>query len=377
MSATIEYCHKKILLKIQSIKAIITKVSNNIVKVDQLNIDYAHLLSQANEIENDYYMSITTILGDYYVNIHNEQILTRNYYNAVNTENTIHKIHIIARQISRVSSYYMDNLGQFNIDDRIKLIFLFNEINAEIDKLLQTDISLSLERANYEFCDCGAPFSFDSELFELKCDNCGNMVRVISTAKNVDSIIDALKTRSTYKPSRHYRFWIERLQALENKKFNKSDLDNIEYIIRRDGYKCADLTCEDMRMILKDSRVKATKLNNHTPLLVTMFGGRAPPRLSFHENYNISIKFNKITALYDEHIARPGNKPYYPYFIYKIIEHEFRNNPEKKRLLNYIHLQSRETINKNDGYFQIICKYAKPEDDLVYNVTDISRKYFE
>jgi hypothetical protein len=56
--------------------------------------------------------------------------------------------------------------------------------------------------------------------------------------------------------------------------------------------------------------------------------------------------------LYDMVNPEGGNKPYYPYFIYKILEEMFKDNAEKSRLLDYIHLQSRETVIKNDKYYQ-------------------------
>jgi hypothetical protein len=38
------------------------------------------------------------------------------------------------------------------------------------------------------------------------------------------------------------------------------------------------------------------------------------------------------------------NRPYYPYFIYKIAEDEFKDNPEKLKILDYIHMKSEDTI---------------------------------
>jgi hypothetical protein len=90
-------------------------------------------------------------------------------------------------------------------------------------------------------------------------------------------------------------------------------------------------------------------------LLVVMFGGIPPPRLSIDENKKMSILFRKVMSAYEQSIYS-GNKPYYPYFIYKIIESIFQYNNEKMQLLNYIHLQSRDTVIKNDKIYEKICE---------------------
>ncbi len=82
------------------------------------------------------------------------------------------------------------------------------------------------------------------------------------------------------------------------------------------------------------------------------------------------MRFNKAMRLYDIVVPGGGNKPYYPYFIYKIMEYEFRNKPEKLRLLDFIHLQSRETVIKNDKLFKRMCELADKNDGLVYEPTD-------
>jgi hypothetical protein len=124
-----------------------------------------------------------------------------------------------------------------------------------------------------------------------------------------------------------------------------------------------------MRKILKDPSVKLTCLYDNTPLLVKTFGGEPPPTLSYSERRIVSIKFNKLMELYNE-IVPCGNNPYYPYFIYKILERLFPQGHEKRCILDYIHLQSRDTVIKNDNIYKEICKLSNPEDELVYVPTD-------
>ena len=54
------------------------------------------------------------------------------------------------------------------------------------------------------------------------------------------------------------------------------------------------------------------------------------------------------------------NKPYYPYFIYKILENMFCKS-SKIRILECIHLQSRETVIDNDLIYEKICDSSNGE----------------
>ncbi len=113
-----------------------------------------------------------------------------------------------------------------------------------------------------------------------------------------------------------------------------------------------------------------TEYNDHAPLLVKLLGGTPPPQFDFQENRDMAIMFNKIINLYHKVNPDGSNRPYYPYFIYKMVERKFANNPEKLRLLDYIHLQSSDTVKKNDYYYEQICALSAPEDDLVYIATN-------
>lgn len=212
------------------------------------------------------------------------------------------------------------------------------------------------------------------DLSELHCSSCAFVRSIVGTVfRDEYHPQEGQKVKhGGYEPAKHYRLWIERLQALENKTFDADTLARIEYVLTRDRYDRRALTCEKMRAILKDPKVADTQLNDHAPLLVKRFGGPTPPVLSFHEHQLLFARFSRLMALYDLVRPGPGNKRYYPYFIYKIIEHEFRTQPVKLRLLDSIHLQSRDTVIKNDIIFKHICELADPVDGLTYRPTDPS-----
>jgi hypothetical protein len=247
-----------------------------------------------------------------------------------------------------------------------------DDICKNLEYAQQIEVNLKIEKSNYEVCKCGTRMTIVPEFSELKCNGCGKIKTIYGVVFRDDQFYpqEGQKTKhGGYDPPRHYRFWIDRIQALENRVFPDDVLKKIDGVIVQDGIDRHTLNIRIMRGILKE--IKCTAFNDHAALLVVLNGGPAPPRLEFQQNRKMSNRFHKAMSLYDVVVPSGGNKPYYPYFIYKIIENEFKGNAEMLRLLDYIHLQSRDTVVKNDKIYEQMCKLADPEKDgLVYTPTD-------
>ncbi len=401
MFGTIESVHGKVIDKINYIKSAIVdvrKVSSQLQTVlygmlehhatkktqDAINVLNGQRINLAEDqiatLEVNYNLSVISVLGTYYTDSTKEEEKTRNYYRIITGENIVPSLN---DQISVVKSIIlgMYKLLQQKILPKIDsrdFEYKLDDIMRIMDCAHSIEIAITIEKKNYEICKCGNRMTVIPELSELHCSQCLKIRSIIGTVFRDDQFYpqDGQKTKhGGYDTVRHYRFWIERLQALESKTFTDVVLNKIEYVLVRDDYDRSRLTCENMRRILKDPKVDMSCLNDHAPLLVKTFGGPAPPMLDFQENKKLSIRFSKAMALYDVVNPNSGNKPYYPYFIYKIIEYEFRNNRDKLRLLDYIHLQSRETVIKNDKYYEQMCQLAGDceSDGIVYIPTDPAR----
>jgi hypothetical protein len=232
-------------------------------------------------------------------------------------------------------------------------------------------------KTDYETCTCGAKMIVAPISSELFCpnDECGE-IRVLHGTVFEDYQFynqDGQKTKhGSYTHMRHLKFWIERIQARENKEFNARDYEKINNCIKRDGVLSSVLNCAVMRSYIKECNL--TTLNNHATLLVRIKTGRLPPQITYDENVELSNKFAKMMELYDrlnpEETFDRQNKPYYPYFIYKILESMFRRNPQKIKLLDCIHLQTHATVSENDSIYMKICEASN--GDFVYKPTDRS-----
>lgn len=221
-------------------------------------------------------------------------------------------------------------------------------------------------------CKCGGTYrSFDGE----EC--CSQCLRLRGEILNSNDWMNAhipgsgagMSTRAIVceKHRRHYRIWIERIQALDSQNFSDSDITLIRENLARYRIPIKTLNCTIMREKLKELRL--TRYNYTIPLIIKTLGGPAPPTLTIEESDYVDGRFLRIVELFSAAFPQASNTPYYPYFIYKIIEATFDVNHPRRGLLSFIHLQSLETVIKNDKYFEKICQNSLPSDNLVYKPT--------
>lgn len=374
MYYTIESAHEKVEDKYTTVVKCLTSLqsctTNKRGKTTYVPINI--YLDELATCHDNYLLEIADALTKYYSGADTEANTRKEYFRVLAAGNYV-------STIDRYIGLTITHATALRSNDPTTIDVILNDARA----VASISIPVLLEKKAYDTCKCGARMIVKPDHSVLECPQCGRIKDLAGTVFRDEQFHpqDGQKTKhGGYDTSRHYKFHIERLQALENKTFDDTILSRIEQVIRDDGYDRKSLNCEKMRIILRDTRVstvgkngtliKGTKLNDHAPLLVKMCGGKAPPILSFKENQLASLRFSKIMALYDQVVPEGGNKPYYPYFIFKIIEHMFRADPTKLRLIDYIHLQSRDTVIKHDKIYEQICLLADPDDGLVYTPTN-------
>jgi Poxvirus Late Transcription Factor VLTF3 like len=336
------------------------------------------LLGDIDAIETAYMLAVTQVLGEYYSQSDRPGAVTK-YYRVLASENTI-------GQTNNVIVLCKTAITKFGKALRLKAIpvrdqDLFDDeleiITADFECALNIDANEHIEKRNVDVCKCGERMRLIQDVSELRCDSCLRTKKVLGSVLHYDQTHDNQKSKhNEYDVVRHLRFHLEHLQALEAKTFDKGTLDKIAYVIKRDGIVKTSLNCEIMRHILKDPYVDATHLNNHAPLLIKTFGGRGPPTFDYDELKVLKTRFIRVTNVHAELNPFGGNTPYYPHFIYKIAEVQFMSDPEKLRILEFIHLQSAETVEKNDQYFEDVCNAVNdPSSGLSYKPTDISSRF--
>jgi hypothetical protein len=379
MSGTIETTNNLILIKIKSLTDI-GNIVNKLKTNPTLDIRVNNFITQLQEISNDYEMGSAKILTDYFLLIQKFKNEDKNEYNIhldkyfdkyqifIKKENFVGRIdrHCITLK-NIVNSIISTNPDIKSHISRIKALF----VNYENSTIIRNTSNVVYNKCNI----CNREMKIIANLSEIVCTHCGITENLYGTVFEDEQFYYQEGQRSkhgSYDPSKHCRFWIERIQARESKDIPDSVIEAVRNCIRRNNIRNKeDITCKEIRKYL--SQTRNSGYNEHIPLIRKMIIGISPPQLTDQELQLITIYFDKVIRIYEE--IKPNDKinvPYHPYLIYKIIEHILQKKAKntKKRIneiLSCVHLQSRETLIENDKTWKHICDYI---DEIEYKPTD-------
>jgi len=236
-----------------------------------------------------------------------------------------------------------------------------------LEKFDSPFIKVKVDKNNMEACpQCGNKLIAQSSASELICTNpaCGIIQSLYGTAFEDNSFYNQDFPRNKhglYDPSRHCRYWLERIQAKENIEIPKEVVEKVRACFERDTLSIGNtklkvnrVTCPKIREYLKEN--KLTKYNDSSPLIRKLITGVSPPQLPYDYTRKLTLYFDKSVRIYNE--IKPTDRtnfPYYPYILYKLIQYLFKNTIYIC-LLESIHIQSQSTIIHNDNIWEAICK---------------------
>ena len=377
MLGTIETTNNNIMIKINSLAAIFDIFKKHSISYDKKIIDYK------DEIKYEYIMGSVNVLSDYFLTYNKYKAASdenekrelmkekESYYNIyqnfINNENFISRLDSLMKTIKK---YFLSIQDKTILDEFYRTYNLYN--NSTIDKCVKEVV--------YEVCVCSNKMDIDLSASTLVCKICGITKELYGTVFEDDIFQYHEGNRNkhgTYDPSKHCRFWVERIQARENTEIPEAVINDIKKCIIRDKIRNKNfINCIQIRKYLQETH--NSSYNEHTPLIKKLVTGVIPPQLTDYEMQLIHIYFDKVLHIFDE--IKPYNKtncPYHPYFIYKIIEQIINKDSDKIRklkILSHIHLQSRETLICNDSIWTLIC-IKIPE--FKYIPTDRNNQYSE
>jgi hypothetical protein len=378
MSGTIETTNNNIITKINSVQELLDIFKQNNISVEKKNYD------DIDEIKDEYEMGSINILSNYF-------LISNNYRQTADSTEK----HDISREKNAYFSKYQSFIRKENFLsklDRIMNTIKKNMINRDLDKnILQniyniiktynnSTINNNIREVVYEICNCESKMDIDANTSTLICKKCGLTKELYGTVFEDEQFYyqEGQRTKhGTYDPSKHCRFWVERIQARETTEIPDSVIKSVKQCIIRDKIKNKNqITCNQIRTYLRTSH--NSKYNEHVPLIRKLITGISPPQLTDYEMQLIHIYFDKVIHIFDE--IKPPEKtncPYHPYFIYKIIEQILTKGVDvmrKLKILACIHLQSRETLVDNDRLWAPICSRI---EEFTYVPTDRNEQYTE
>lgn len=254
---------------------------------------------------------------------------------------------------------------------------LISSIRGNIENYLSVNLPVYGERVynrGHNLCEeCNCEMSTDPDSSELYCNLCGSVKTIMGTVFEDSQFYnqEGQKTKSgSFNPNRHYRYWMDRILARESEEEigDKNDPDNmygekvlerLRAIIARDKKTLQLLTVNDIRKMLKE--IGRTDLNENVPLLLRKLTGIGPPQLPESICQRTEKLFIKAIEIGEQTKSQNrSNRNYYPYYIYKILDSilpaDTIEDREMRRVLNYIYMQSSDTLAKNDRDWQKICE---------------------
>jgi hypothetical protein len=411
MSSTLETTNNLIKIKIRSLINICKIIKDYEIqygikdKVDKIDI----IALELEELSNDYEMGSIKILSDYFLLMNNYRNLAivddlnkkkymackDQYFNQyqifIKKENFISKISRYFNILKNITTIMSDVISsnkkygnKYNtiVGNTIMSNSAMRDTMSSIKKLFiayeNSTINSSVSNNIYNKCNtCNSEMKIISNLSEITCTICGITENLYGTVFEDEQFYYQEGRRSkhgSYDPSKHCKFWLERIQAKESKEIPDTIINSIkEYLNTNNIRNKEDITCREIRKYL--SHTRNSSYNEHIPLIRKIITGEAPEQLTDKELQLITIYFDKVIRIYEE--IKPNEKtnvPYHPYLIYKIIEHILSSKTQlftqKKRMhniLSYIHLQSRVTLIENDNTWREISKFI-PE--IKYKPTD-------
>jgi hypothetical protein len=157
--------------------------------------------------------------------------------------------------------------------------------------------------------------------YEIICPKCSRII-----VQNMCTSDLRAPRLSAYKFENHYDSWIMHILAREEMTEElQGVIAQIPNTVR---------TIEDVRRELK--KIKRTKYNKHSPLILKRITGTGPPEISDELLTRCRMLFFEIFR-YQQRLYPGNNSPQYPYIIYKIFD-AILSEENDRRILRYIHL---------------------------------------
>ncbi len=243
---------------------------------------------------------------------------------------------------------------------------------------------------DYESCPaCGGGTAVDAARSMLRCrrSSCGALSELVGIAFDDSQFYsqEGQKAKSgTFNPNRHFQFWWTHILALEpeeeigdkddpDNQYGEKLLEKLRAIVVRDKLILRLLDVNKVRAMLRE--IGHTELNKNVPLLMKKLTGVGPPQISEAFAVRVENLFTKAIET-RERIQRPErvNRNYYPYYINQIVVALTLNDDPERRVLYYIYIQSKETVEEDDEEWERICKEM---GELQYRPTDryLGQKY--
>ena len=361
MSSTVDNINTNIINKLNELQRIIN-IYEGYELSDRDNGLVKLLNNNTEELMSIYEFGSIDILKDYYQCTKDDDkvIYYKRFLKFINNENIIGKLKKIYTACRKIQKCY-------EIDD--------NNIYDAFNKYDYASVDIECIDKINDHCSCGNQLQIESKTSEAICNKCGSTEKLYGIVFEDEQFFyqEGQRTKhGKYDPTKHCKFWVDRIQAKESAEIPEKIINAIKRRIKRDNLWLERLNCNVIRSYLKE--IRETGYNDHVPLIRKIITGQEPQQLTDYELKLIYVYFSRVMQIYNK--TKPDNKlnsPYHPFFVYKILEQILKKPDDRLRreeILSSIHLQSRDTLINHDNIWIPICAEI-PE--FTYIPTDSSR----
>ena len=361
MTSTLESINVNILQKIDCIINILVELINYEVDENE-DSQITNYINSVQNLNQSYIQSTISIILEYHkLSISDDLIDNRTGDLARNQKNLYIKF------IKAFKSINISNelLKIFNFCRRIEKKYKIKN-QTILDNIKTYEYSVieeTYEDVKNDHCKtCNILYYIDEENSEFICKSCGMSEKMYGEVFEDEQFFYQEGSRTKhgkYDPTKHCKFWIDRIQAKEPNNIPEIIINKLKNCIRRDRIYADNITCEIIRGYLKELKISA--FNDHVPLICRLITGIYPPSFTDQELTLIYMHFSNVIQIFNRiKPTKKSNCPYHPFFIYKIVE-QILNKPydqkRKKQILSCIHLQASETLIENDKTWFAIIEY--------------------
>lgn len=384
--ATIEVSHNKVYNKI--------KYLENICEILNEHTDIKECESAISKLCMIYNEGVAEIINKYYESIYQNDVSTiyllQEKYDIFMISENIPRHFQKCYQLILRREKNIPKIEKNAIMDEIKEMYSIDLDKDDLHKLKnnfeEIVFSFNINKIKIKQCNlCGSKFTIDSIKSELQCKNneCNQIVLlsgvIFDDSQMFNQQNNCIKTKR-HDPNGHCSKWLIQLQADEEFVFKENDFDKINKIAIREYTKNGklmpmnNLKCLTVRNWLKQN--KMSEYYDHAPLLrkkITALHGKmiSPPKLTPGEKQSILLEYSLCMhefefVIRDENVlqklgkTKVKNKFYYPYILWKLLNLQLDKYDDRRlALLECIHLQSENTIKRNDIVWKEICNRRK------------------
>jgi hypothetical protein len=259
------------------------------------------------------------------------------------------------------------------LDSLMRFADKYNK-NAEIARLVRDYfyIKLDIQEQISKTCDfCSEIYIVDDTSGQYMCIKCGDTIGRYGTAQ--DENLDGTQPKTGYKKNPHIRLCLMAVQGRENFSFPDGFIKQVKQTLKESGiYRKSAINVEKMRTIFKKIE-GGSAMNHHIPKAICEITGEKPEFISDYEFNIVEEKTSAACSIISS--TSPGNCPYLPFIIMKIIEQVLKEDTieQKKRkakIITNFHLQHETTLRNREAQWKDVCS-KHPE--YKYQPTDMNK----